>query len=35
MNQKPVLTLEEVKSVAVAAEAEAQANQWGGINRHC
>lgn len=28
MNQKPVLTLEEVKRVAAAAEAEANANQW-------
>ena len=28
MNQKPVLTLEEVKRVAAAAEAEANTNQW-------
>jgi glc operon protein GlcG len=28
MNQKPVLTLEDVKRIAAASEAEALANQW-------
>lgn len=28
MNQKPVLTLNDVRRIAVAAEAEALANQW-------